>query len=86
MPNNLTVNIVSPSGEIFSGEAKSVIAPGSLGEMTILPKHASLLSSLSKGKIIVNLENGDDTEFEIDAGFLENSDDLLTIIIEKLAN
>lgn len=86
MTNNLTVNIVSPSGEIFSGEAKNVIAPGSLGQMTILPKHASLLSSLSKGKIIVNLENGDDSEFEIEAGFLENSNDLLTIIIERLIN
>tara|TARA_B110000438_G_scaffold85430_1_gene84903 strand:- start:3100 stop:3360 length:261 start_codon:yes stop_codon:yes gene_type:complete len=86
MANNLNVNIVSPSGEILSGEAKSVIAPGSLGQMTILPKHASLLSSLLKGKIIVNLENSEVSEFEIEAGFLEVSNDLLTIIIEKLSN
>jgi|TARA_B110000263_G_scaffold249331_1_gene266608 F-type H+-transporting ATPase subunit epsilon len=85
MANNLNVNIVSPLGEILSGEAKSVIAPGSLGQMTILPKHASLLSSLSKGKIIVNLENEESSEFEIDGGFLEISNDILTIIVEKLS-
>ena len=54
MPDNINVNIVSPNGEIFSGEANSVLIPGSLGQMTILPKHAAILSSLSKGTIIVN--------------------------------
>ena len=47
MANSLNVNIVSPSGEIFSGEADSVLVPGSLGQMTILPKHAAILSSLT---------------------------------------
>ena len=42
MANDLLVNIVSPSGSIFSGNASAVIAPGSIGEMTLLPKHAPL--------------------------------------------
>ena len=42
MANSINVNIVSPSGEIFSGEADSVLVPGSLGQMTILPKHAAI--------------------------------------------
>ena len=54
MAENIKVNIVSPSGEVFSGEAISVQVPGSLGQMTILPKHAAILSSLSKGTIRVN--------------------------------
>ena len=45
MANSINVNIVSPGGEIFSGEADSVLVPGSLGQMTILPKHAAILSS-----------------------------------------
>ena len=35
MANSINVNIVSPSGEIFSGEADTVLVPGSLGQMTI---------------------------------------------------
>ena len=84
--NNLNVNIVSPSGEVFSGEAKSVQVPGSLGQMTILPSHAAILSTLNKGKISVTSEIDKVTDFEIDSGFIENSNDTLTIIIEKLAN
>ena len=86
MANNLNVNIVSPSGEVFSGEAKSVQLPGSLGQMTILPNHAAILSTLNKGKISVTNEIDKVTDFEIDSGFIENSNDALTIIIEKLAN
>ena len=86
MANNLNVNIASPSGEVFSGEAKSVQLPGSLGQMTILPNHAAILSTLNKGKISVTNEIDKVTDFEIDSGFIENSNDTLTIIIENLAN
>lgn len=84
MPDNINVNIVSPNGEIFSGEANSVLIPGSLGQMTILPKHAAILSSLSKGTIIVNTIDGKSSNFVIDSGFIENLNDSLTIIVESL--
>ena len=86
MANNLSVNIVSPSGEIFSGEAKSVQVPGEIGQMTILPKHAAILSTLVNGEISVTTDDDNITDFEINSGFIENSNDKLTIIIEKLAN
>ena len=85
MANSINVNIVSPSGEIFSGEADSVLVPGSLGQMTILPKHAAILSSLTKATITVNTKDGKNTDFVIDSGFIENINDSLTIIIENLS-
>jgi len=84
MAENIKVNIVSPSGEVFSGEAISVQVPGSLGQMTILPKHAAILSSLSKGTIRVNTSESDNTDFVIESGFIENANDSLTIIIENI--
>jgi len=84
MAENIKVNIVSPSGEVFSGEAISVQVPGSLGQMTILPKHAAILSSLSKGTIRVNTSESDNTDFVIESGFIENTNDSLTIIIENI--
>ncbi|MEC7838211.1 MAG: ATP synthase F1 subunit epsilon [Chloroflexota bacterium] len=84
MPDNINVKIVSPGGEIFSGDANSVLVPGSLGQMTILPKHAAILSSLSKGTITVNTTDGKNTNFVIDSGFVENLNNSLTIIIESL--
>ena len=85
MANIIKVNIVSPNGEVFSGDASSVLVPGSLGQMTILPKHAAILSSLSKGTITVNSEDGENTDFVIDSGFIENKYDSLTIIVEGFA-
>jgi len=84
MPDNINVKIVSPGGEIFSGDANSVLVPGSLGQMTILPKHAAILSSLSKGTITVNTTDGKNTNFVIDSGFIENLNNSLTIIIESI--
>jgi len=84
MADNINVKIVSPGGEIFSGDANSVLVPGSLGQMTILPKHAAILSSLSKGTITVNTTDGKNTNFVIDSGFIENLNNSLTIIIESL--
>jgi len=85
MAENINVNIVSPEGEIFSGEANSVLVPGSLGQMTILPSHAAILSSLSKGTITVKTTDGKNTNFVINSGFIENLNNSLTIIIENLA-
>ncbi len=84
MPNDLLVNIVSPSGSIFSGNASAVIAPGSIGEMTLLPKHAPLLSSLTKGKITLMGTTDKQSVFEINSGFLEISNDKLTILVEDI--
>ena len=84
MPNDLLVNIVSTSGSIFSGNASAVIAPGSIGEMTLLPKHAPLLSSLTKGKITLMGTTDKQSVFEINSGFLEISNDKLTILVEDI--
>jgi F-type H+-transporting ATPase subunit epsilon len=84
MANDLLVNIVSPSGSIFSGTASAVIAPGSIGEMTLLPKHAPLLSSLKQGKIKVMGTSNAQSAFEIISGFLEISNDKLTILVEDV--
>ena len=84
MANYLNVNIVSPSGEVFSGEAKSVQVPGSLGQMTILPSHAAILSTLNKGKISVTSEIDKVTDFEIDSGFIAVSYTHLTLPTKRI--
>jgi F-type H+-transporting ATPase subunit epsilon len=48
----LQLNIVSPEKELFNGEVSQVTLPGLLGQFTILPNHAPIVSSLKKGEII----------------------------------
>ena len=49
--DKLDLSIVTPDGEIYSGEVKTVLLPGKEGEFGVLPGHSSLVSSLDVGVI-----------------------------------
>ncbi|MEK9148874.1 MAG: hypothetical protein AAB267_02370 [Candidatus Desantisbacteria bacterium] len=73
----MQVEIATPEGVLFSGEADSVTAPGIIGEMGILNDHAPLIAGLLEGKVRVNQK-----EIETKAGFLKVSDNRIIIITE----
>ena len=45
----MTLEIISPTGTLFHGEATRVTLPGTVGSFTVLQDHASLLSTLDAG-------------------------------------
>lgn len=55
--DKLHLEIVTPHGQIFSGDVSSVVLPGSDGEFGVMPHHASLVSLLKAG--IVDIETLD---------------------------
>lgn len=58
--DTIKLSIVTPNGEIFNDDVKTVTLPGKEGEFGVLPGHASLVSSLTVGVIII--EKADSTE------------------------
>ena len=42
----MMLEILSPEQKLFSGEVESVTLPGTLGEFTVLKRHAPLISSM----------------------------------------
>ncbi|MCK9338214.1 MAG: ATP synthase F1 subunit epsilon [Arcobacteraceae bacterium] len=58
--NTIKLSIVTPNGSIFEGDVKSVTLPGKEGEFGVLPGHASLISTLSVGVIVIEKENNTD--------------------------
>ena len=52
----INLNITTAEGEIFSGDVDSVTLPGEIGEMTILPSHAQLISTLSSGEMKLKIK------------------------------
>ena len=44
------VDVVTPDGTAFSGEAEIMVVPGAAGELGILAHHAPLISSLKPGR------------------------------------
>ncbi|PAF52729.1 ATP synthase F1 subunit epsilon [Helicobacter sp. 13S00477-4] len=53
----LVVNIVTPYGEIFSGEVKSITLPGAEGEFGVLKGHSDMLSLLKTGVVEIERLN-----------------------------
>ena len=58
----MTLKIISASQIVFTGKVKSVTLPGEKGAFTVLNNHASLISTLSSGKITYLPESASATE------------------------
>ncbi len=66
----LRLEIVTAEGVVFSGDVDMVVAPGSDGELGILPRHAPLITTLSYGEL--HVRRGEETlYFAIGGGFME---------------
>lgn len=77
----LQLAVVTAEGESFSGEVDAIVAPGEVGEFTVLPSHARLITTLSPG--ILRLEqNGDSISLALTGGFLEVSDNRVTVLAD----
>ena len=55
--DTIKLSIVTPNGEIFNDDVKTVTLPGKEGEFGVLPGHSSLVSSLTVGVIIIEKED-----------------------------
>jgi F-type H+-transporting ATPase subunit epsilon len=73
--------IVSQDRALFSGPADMVIAPGSEGEMGILPNHAPLLTSLGQGFLRVR-HAGQEQVFVVSGGVMEVRPTIVTVLAD----
>ncbi len=78
----ITCSIVSPEGEIFSGEIEMLIADGGAGEVAITPRHAPLLTSLKPGPLRLIIEGGEEEVFYASGGFLEVQPGSITVLTD----
>jgi F-type H+-transporting ATPase subunit epsilon len=75
------VHIAKIDEILFSGEALSLTAPGSEGEVTILAHHVPLVTPLQRGIVTVRPHNESPRSFEISSGILEVSAAGATILL-----
>ncbi|MEE9452933.1 MAG: F0F1 ATP synthase subunit epsilon [Paracoccaceae bacterium] len=81
MAQTMQFDLVSPERKLASVEALSVQIPGSEGDMTALPDHAALVTTLRPGILEVATEN-EITEYIVTGGFAEISDTGVTVLAE----
>ena len=86
MAQTFTFELVSPEKVLLSGQAEQVLLPGSEGDMTILPNHAPLISTLRPGVIdVVGAADGHARIF-VRQAFAQVEPDRLTVLAEKAYN
>jgi F-type H+-transporting ATPase subunit epsilon len=76
------LEIITPDKKLFSGDVKSVLLPGTAGKFGVLNKHASMISSLKKGKIKITDEKQGTQFFEINGGVAEIHKNKITVLAE----
>ena len=81
---HLRVAVVSPQRTLYEGEADMVVAPAWDGELGVLRGHAPLLALLGEGRLRVRAADGEH-RFQIAGGFLQVSNDVVTILSEHAA-
>jgi F-type H+-transporting ATPase subunit epsilon len=80
--NTIHVDIVSAEGEIFSGAASMVFAPGADGELGIAPRHAPLLTLIKAGEVRVQTPDGQEQQFFVGGGALEIQPTRVTVLAD----
>ena len=77
----MEVSVLSPDRVLYTGDAHSVTAPGTIGSFSILESHAPLVTTLEPGLIKINSAEGE-KHFVVQDGFLEVRNNKVTALLE----
>jgi F-type H+-transporting ATPase subunit epsilon len=78
----MKLEIVTPNGVIFDAEVKQVTLPGSEGEFGVLANHATLVSLLDTGVIVIDKADGSEVAVAINSGYVKVDEEKTTCIVD----
>ena len=76
------LEILTPNGEIYNGEAVSVILPGEEGEFGVLAGHASLTTLLEAGVVDVEKKDKSVESILINWGVVQVDEEKVIVLVE----
>ena len=85
MADSFKLRMLAPTSQNPALDAASLIIPGKLGYMTILPEHAAMVSQLDIGHLQVRSSSSPEVRhYFISGGFVEVSDNEVTVLADVL--
>ena len=78
----IMLDIVTAEKVVYSKEVNSVVAPGTEGELGILPNHSSLMTSLTEGELRIN-DGSEEILMAISGGFMEVRPDRVIVLADS---
>ncbi|MBI4246536.1 MAG: F0F1 ATP synthase subunit epsilon [Candidatus Rokubacteria bacterium] len=71
LPQNISLDVVTPDRRALSAEAAAVVLPGERGAFGVRPGHHPMLAALRPGLMKVRRAGGVEERFAVGAGFAE---------------
>ena len=79
------LEILTPNGEIYNGNAVSVVLPGKEGEFGVLAGHASLTTLLEAGVVDIEREDKSVESIVVNWGVVQVDEEKVVILVEGAA-
>ena len=80
----MKVELITPTGSFFDGEASKITVPAIDGEMGILENHADMLTALGAGPVMLTKTDGSVFKMNLSGGgFLQVSKNEISILAES---
>src|SRR5690606_37667562 len=83
MADSFTFDLVSPERLLVSEEVESVVIPGTEGEMTVMAKHAPVMTTVKPGVVTVKPVSGTEERYVVFGGFADILPDSCTLLAES---
>ncbi|OIP55149.1 MAG: F0F1 ATP synthase subunit epsilon [Helicobacteraceae bacterium CG2_30_36_10] len=80
--DKIKLDILTPNGQIFNGEAVSVTLPGEEGEFGVLAHHSSLSTLLEAGVIDIEKEDKTVESILINWGVVNVDEEKVIVLVE----
>jgi F-type H+-transporting ATPase subunit epsilon len=82
MADTFTFRLIAPTGVIYEGPVKQVIAVGALGEFGVLADHVNYITSISPCVVTLELGDGAANEYLVTGGLAEVKDGVMTMLAD----
>ena len=79
MDDRILLEILTPERQVFAAEVDWVTLPGSDGEMTILPEHVPIVTSLDSGVLFYD-QDGQVSRMAVHYGYAQLQGNTLTVL------
>jgi len=78
----LNLEVVTPSGLIFNGQAVEVTLPGEEGEFGVLPHHAALTTLLKAGVVDIEKEDKSVESIVVNWGVVQVDEEKVVVLVD----
>ncbi|MCX8507626.1 MAG: F0F1 ATP synthase subunit epsilon [Rhodobacteraceae bacterium] len=83
MADTMQFDLVTPERKLASAQVREVRIPGAEGDLTAMPDHAPMITTLRPGVLSVIAADGSATDYAVLGGFAEISASGVSVLAER---